>query len=392
MLIVFSHLRCQACSQREGEASHRWAPARHQVFTTIPLPIPNRKSNPSYDNTGGLSTSLHNCLEEFFKEEQLNDVTCSACSAKCTLPSYQRKHTQLCSSLQKQKSTMKYLEQMPSAKQAQKVCEDELTVSIVASAMEQIRALCVTGERDAFIPDFESAYIAVTSHLIDSVETIRKVDLESKSKCLGSSACSSTSAGGSPTGTADVVKLRDGSLSSTSSDCGRPSFSVPPNTTTEMMLLSLRQQVRSDAVKYSSVSRLPELLCLYLCRRVYDERTGKMRKRSEHIAFPLVLHMDSYCSADGEVRRTPSLGPSSILASAAARSVGQRYSLRAVVEHQGNADTGHYVAYCLIPPQAQQEPTSKGRWELFSDACHKEVTEDKVLSAQATMLFYDKIH
>jgi hypothetical protein len=153
------------------------------------------------------------------------------------------------------------------------------------------------------------------------------------------------------------------------------------------MFLSLRQQIRTDAVKRSSISRLPPLLCLYLCRRVYDERTGRMRKRDDHVAFPLVLSMASSFSPDTRMQvaaKPASLLPSSVLGGALRGDGFGRYALRAVVEHRGNADTGHYVAYCLVDAQRR-------RWELCSDDRHAEVKERDVLKAQAAMLFYERM-
>jgi uncharacterized UBP type Zn finger protein len=45
---------------------------------------------------------------------------------------------------------------------------------------------------------------------------------------------------------------------------------------------------------------------------------------------------------------------------------------------------GHYIAYCMVQQQPQR------LWEMFSDERHVRVSEAEVLSAQATMLFYDR--
>ena len=43
------------------------------------------------------------------------------------------------------------------------------------------------------------------------------------------------------------------------------------------------------------------------------------------------------------------------------------------------------MSYCLINDQPLR------RWEYFSDEQHHAVAEETVLSAQATMLFYEKV-
>jgi hypothetical protein len=194
------------------------------------------------------------------------------------------------------------------------------------------------------------------------------------------------------------------------------------------MLLSLRRPVRTDAVKLSAISRLPQLLCIYLNRRVYDPSSGKMRKRMEHVSFPLVLNMQPYCRADGTsiVRKDGGLSSSGAgdkadsVGSSAKGSAGSlfpgltrgaqaggvlaglvpgitgiptmfgQYALRAVVEHMGSAETGHYVAYCQVQ-DAAQDGTQKREWEYCSDERHHRVTETRVLQTQATMLFYERL-
>jgi ubiquitin C-terminal hydrolase len=62
-----------------------------------------------------------------------------------------------------------------------------------------------------------------------------------------------------------------------------------------------------------------------------------------------------------------------------------QYELRAVVEHLGNAEAGHYMAYCLV----QQQPHHV--WEMCSDERHHVVPEQTVMNTQATMLFYEAV-
>jgi hypothetical protein len=222
--------------------------------------------------------------------------------------------------------------------------------------------------------------------------------------------------------------MRNSTVTSSSGAGGSPQqshqSSIPE---LQEMLLALRRPVRTDAVKLSAISRLPQLLCIYLNRRVYDPSSGKMCKRMEHVSFPLVLNMQPYCRADGTsiVRKDGGLsssGSGGKIDSAGASAKGSagtlfpgltrgaqaggllaglvpgitgipmfgQYALRAVVEHMGSAETGHYVAYCQVQ-DAAQDGTQKREWEYCSDERHHRVTETRVLQTQATMLFYERL-
>ena len=99
------------------------------------------------------------------------------------------------------------------------------------------------------------------------------------------------------------------------------------------------------------------------------------------------------------------------------------YSLCGVVEHSGSLHSGHYTAYCrLSKPSSnffrtkfenltqflevvhrtwaqgdryrgccKHEELSKGRWFHISDSHVSEVSEEKVLKAQAYLLFYERM-
>lgn len=72
------------------------------------------------------------------------------------------------------------------------------------------------------------------------------------------------------------------------------------------------------------------------------------------------------------------------------------YRLVSVVEHMGNTGGGHYTVYRRLRCQPNEDSDSanmtlQDQWFLISDSDVIHVTEKEVLSAQAMILFYEKI-
>ncbi|XP_063895217.1 ubiquitin carboxyl-terminal hydrolase 16/45 isoform X4 [Helicoverpa armigera] len=177
--------------------------------------------------------------------------------------------------------------------------------------------------------------------------------------------------------------------------------------------------VYTNATKRFLVSSPPAILILHLKRFQIGPRC-MFRKMSKHVDFPTVLDLAPFCAMD-KVRKLPNVarGQSSLL-----------YSLYGVVEHSGGMHGGHYVAYVKVrgrvapgdarwwflprgghtapaagdadseselsgyesgeapAPRARPPP---GKWYYVSDSMVSEVSEDKVLRAQAYLLFYERI-
>mmetsp|Transcript_39401 Transcript_39401/g.68270 ORF Transcript_39401/g.68270 Transcript_39401/m.68270 type:complete len:619 (-) Transcript_39401:19-1875(-) len=442
----YSHLECQSCAKTIGPTANRILPTRHQLFTTLPLPIPsstfstsNRRgdnsaavtagclpagnassedvayprsnsgsSKISSERTGekllrggspiavvrssssgpagnqpeqqgeqrntrtspgyvpaprtlfGSSPSIYNCLQEFFQEEELSGISCAACASLATLQKVEHKHALTVSSVRR---NHKSAERGPSLQESDKSMDkDEVTLQILTSFQEDLKNMRVVGAKDAYVGDFDNEFVA------HSPISHKKQAITHRPKTARGKARSVVEVDPA------VVMQRD----------------------REMLLLSMKQPTFSDAIKSTGLSRLPPLLCLYLCRRTYDEVKGRMKKLVAHVSFPVLLNMDQFQSADGAHRPTytqksTGLSVTSMLSSTMkgrswhASGSGGDYQLRAVVEHKGTADTGHYVAYCLVQEQPQRQ------WRLFSDEQHIQVPETTVLAAQATMLFYERV-
>jgi len=352
---ICSHLMCQACAGGmeqvgKGALGLLLNPVRHQLFTTLPLPIPpSRRSDASAPHTamgsfagvplgGGLqvlqkprlvptvrssSASVYSCLDDFFRTEQLDGVSCSNCAVRLGIDQLEKK-----------------------AVSGSDACdEDEL--EITETVLREMRSLRTDGESDCFLAEVEKGRkVSIFSPLTQQVEPI-------------------------PSAIAD--KLFHSAVQARSS---------------------------METGKRTAISRLPSLLCICLCRRVYDEGTREMRKINHHVTFPIVLRMGEYCNSNAALsvhdpprgdRSNEGLGlgafgglPTFRGLSATASTAPGNYLLRAVVVHRGDAESGHYVAYCLVREQPRE-------WEMFSDEQHTRVSEADVLSSQAALLFYDKI-
>lgn len=182
--------------------------------------------------------------------------------------------------------------------------------------------------------------------------------------------------------------------------------------------------VYTNATKRFLVSSPPAILILHLKRFQIGPRC-MFRKMSKHVDFPTILDLAPFCAMD-KVRKLPNVmkGQNELL-----------YSLYGVVEHSGGMHGGHYVAYVKVrgpvragdprwwflpksgntmasaagsgdgdndseselsgyesgegPTPVAEPPT--GKWYYVSDSMVTEVSEDKVLRAQAYLLFFERI-
>ncbi|XP_067848850.1 ubiquitin carboxyl-terminal hydrolase 16 isoform X2 [Heptranchias perlo] len=150
------------------------------------------------------------------------------------------------------------------------------------------------------------------------------------------------------------------------------------------------QNVYTNAKKQMLISSPPPILTLHLKR--FQQLGFNLRKINKHIHFPQVLNLAPFCALNC---KTVADNCTNVL-----------YSLYGVVEHSGTMRSGHYTAYvkvrtpsshlseyvmtrCTLPAIKAEPP--KGNWFHISDTCVQAVPETKVLSAQAYLLFYERI-
>lgn len=145
----------------------------------------------------------------------------------------------------------------------------------------------------------------------------------------------------------------------------------------------------------------PQITDFLCCFQVQRFRSAKLNK---NVSFQTLLDLAPFCSKKSRDLPSFDAGQNRVL-----------YSLYGVVEHSGSIHGGHYVAYVKVRPPldensyrwqflpknqgkidkssgAKGEPVEPpGKWFYVSDAYVVEVTEDRVLSAQAYLLFYERI-
>jgi ubiquitin C-terminal hydrolase len=191
--------------------------------------------------------------------------------------------------------------------------------------------------------------------------------------------------------------------------------------------------------KKLELSRLPEVLCLHLCRRQYCAARGCMVKHSQHVDFPIVLeaavlrpkpagsssstsrHADycgsqdsdeeplddcsSYCSSSSSSSSSSS-GHTTSSSAAASAVADPPYVLKSVIVHQGSADGGHYIAYRRGEDVSSssssvgehhddyyhhEQEQQQQQWWRVSDDIVRAADEAEVLASEAFMLFYQKL-
>ncbi|XP_018576417.1 ubiquitin carboxyl-terminal hydrolase 16 isoform X2 [Anoplophora glabripennis] len=165
-----------------------------------------------------------------------------------------------------------------------------------------------------------------------------------------------------------------------------------------------KKTVYTDASKQLLIYNPPAVLILHLKRfQVYRFRSAKV---SKFVKFSTLLDLAPFCSKRSQYLPTFEAGQTKVL-----------YSLYGVVEHSGSIHGGHYVAYIKVRPpleensyrwqflpKNQKEKTANspkgalgepdvppGKWYYISDSFVNEVSESKVLGAQAYLLFYERI-
>ncbi|XP_066522842.1 ubiquitin carboxyl-terminal hydrolase 16 isoform X2 [Hoplias malabaricus] len=148
---------------------------------------------------------------------------------------------------------------------------------------------------------------------------------------------------------------------------------------------SSKKNVYRDALKQMLISSPPPVLTLHLKR--FQQVAYSVCKVNRHVQFPQVLDLAPFCSTKCKGVEE---GQSQVL-----------YSLYGIVEHSGTMRSGHYTAFIKTRPvtnavlngagSAGEVAPPKGTWFHISDSSVHPVTEAKVQSSQAYLLFYERI-
>ncbi|XP_008064061.1 ubiquitin carboxyl-terminal hydrolase 45 isoform X1 [Carlito syrichta] len=149
--------------------------------------------------------------------------------------------------------------------------------------------------------------------------------------------------------------------------------------------------VYTNARKQLLISAIPAVLILHLKR--FHQAGLSLRKVNRHVDFPLMLDLAPFCSA---TCKNVSVGEKVL------------YGLYGIVEHSGSMRGGHYTAYVKVRTPSRKllehitgkknvpsfkEPGSEsaGQWVHVSDTYVQVVPESRALSAQAYLLFYERV-
>ncbi|XP_037001370.2 ubiquitin carboxyl-terminal hydrolase 45 isoform X3 [Artibeus jamaicensis] len=149
--------------------------------------------------------------------------------------------------------------------------------------------------------------------------------------------------------------------------------------------------IYTNARKQLLISAVPVILILHLKR--FHQAGLSLRKVNRHVDFPLVLDLAPFCSA---TCKNVHIGEEVL------------YGLYGIVEHSGSMRGGHYTAYVKVRTPSRKlweritgkksvpglkEPDSElaGQWVHVSDTHVQVVPESRALSAQAYLLFYERI-
>ncbi|KAL7825415.1 hypothetical protein AOLI_G00326220 [Acnodon oligacanthus] len=147
-----------------------------------------------------------------------------------------------------------------------------------------------------------------------------------------------------------------------------------------------KKNVYREALKQMLISAPPPVLTLHLKR--FQQVGYSVCKVNRHVQFPQVLDLAPFCSTNCKVVEE---GETQVL-----------YSLYGIVEHSGTMRSGHYTAFVKARPQSNpvllngaaspgETAPPRGSWFHISDSSVQPVTEAKVQSAQAYLLFYERI-
>uniref|UniRef100_A0A3P9HMA2 Ubiquitin carboxyl-terminal hydrolase n=1 Tax=Oryzias latipes TaxID=8090 RepID=A0A3P9HMA2_ORYLA len=129
-----------------------------------------------------------------------------------------------------------------------------------------------------------------------------------------------------------------------------------------------------ESTKQLTMKKLPIVACFHLKR---FEHSAKLRRKiSTYVSFPLELDMTPFMASSKEKRMNGQHQQT-----ADAFSSDNRYSLFAVVNHQGTLESGHYTTFIR---------QHKDQWFKCDDAVITKASLEEVLDSEGYLLFYHK--
>jgi ubiquitin C-terminal hydrolase len=143
------------------------------------------------------------------------------------------------------------------------------------------------------------------------------------------------------------------------------------------------QKVRGDALKCMLLTRLPRVLCIHVQRRFLDPHKNLMTKTLQHVEFTEFMDMSSLCVYGNNHHAASFAGTNNNKSPQVTPHTPMPYKLKSVIEHRGNANSGHYQCY-------RRDITGEG-WLFVSDDNVQAIDWKHVQHCEAYMLFYEAV-
>ncbi|XP_012556524.1 ubiquitin carboxyl-terminal hydrolase 22 isoform X1 [Hydra vulgaris] len=173
----------------------------------------------------------------------------------------------------------------------------------------------------------------------------------------------------------------DAKIESFSSRCSEDEKFVPQSLTECLRRFTRKEKLGSEAkircshclsyqesTKQLSMKKLPIVVCFHFKR---FEHFTKSKKISTHIPFPEELDMTPFMSSSAKDHSSVASG----------LNLDNKYSLFAVVNHQGTLEVGHYTNFIR---------QKKGEWFKCDDGWITKSSLSEVLNSEGYLLFYHK--
>ncbi|XP_031846038.1 ubiquitin specific protease 30 [Nomia melanderi] len=142
--------------------------------------------------------------------------------------------------------------------------------------------------------------------------------------------------------------------------------------------------MRCLAAKTLTLGKLPKCLCLHISRTTWSP-TGTPIKRDDPVKFPQILTLDPYTFTETKKRNARGDPEATMLLATRTTLLDKyKYQLRAVVEHRGPVDSGHFVCY--------RHGNKPNQWLYTSDNVVENISFIEVLCATPYLLFYERIN
>jgi hypothetical protein len=339
----------------------------------IPIRLPNA-SAAGPGSVSGSVISLEACLEEFCRGELLEEVECPHCSAELTRRELAARLVDL-EEIQRLSAAVDISEEIESVR---------VSLSALTEALSQ-------GQSDALSLDLDKPLSLSTTRNINTPSTLRghtdspSESINSPIRVIGESSDEhhenglALSHSDNTTEDSDKSPL-EGSLNRFDGNDvqmaagaeGAHSAVLSPDPQPSEVLIDpfFVKKVRTSVRKRMFISRPSQLLCLHICRRVPCMLTGRMKKLSHHVNFPLRLDMTRYFRAGGQgdsdtntTQKSAEAGSRRKIATfrnsidrynigsglggrlgamGSANNSNLQYDLKAVIQHTGSADSGRH--------------------------------------------------